>query len=53
MLIDNEQASLLNKEFPILMNDLKYKYKLERIIRGLRKSRKIQLLIKLGLIHKF
>ena len=53
MLIDNERASVLNKEFPILMNDLKYKYKLERIIRGLRKSRKIQLLIKLGLIHKF
>ena len=53
MLIDNERASVLNKEFPILMNDLKYKYKLERIIRGLRKSRTIQLLIKLGLIHKF
>lgn len=52
-LMQAERETVLNKEFPILLNDLKYKYKLERIIRGLRKSRKIQLLIKLGLIHKF
>ena len=52
-LMKKERASVLNAEFPILMNDLKYKYKLERIIRVLRKSRKIQLLIRLGLINKF
>ena len=52
-LMRKERTSVLNTEFPILMNDLKYKYKLERIIRVLRKSRKIQLLIKLGLINKF
>ena len=52
-LIERERASVLNTEFPILMNDLKYKFKLERILRGLRKSKKIQLLIRLGLINKF
>ena len=52
-LMQAEREIVLNKEFPILLNDLKYKYTLERIIRGLRKSKKIQLLIKLGLINKF
>ena len=52
-LMAKEREAVLEKEFPILMNDLKYKFKLERIIRGLRKSKKIQLLIKLGLINKF
>ena len=52
-LMQAEREVVLNKEFPILLNDLKYKYTLERIIRGLRKSKKIQLLIKLGLINKF
>ena len=51
-LMQAEREIVLNKEFPILLNDLKYKYTLERIIRGLRKSKKIQLLIKLGLINK-
>ncbi|SFZ92961.1 Glycosyltransferase involved in cell wall bisynthesis [Flaviramulus basaltis] len=53
ILMKKEREIILNKEFPILMNDLKYKFKLERIIRVLRKSKKIQLLIKLGLINKF
>ena len=52
-LIERERASVLNTEFPILMNDLKYKFKLERILRGLRKSKKIQFLIRLGIINKF
>ena len=52
-LMAKEREIVLGKEFPILMNDLKYKYELERIIRGLRKSKKIQLLIRLGLINKF
>lgn len=48
-----ERKPVLDQEFPILMNDLKYKYKLERIIRNLRKSKKIKWLVKLGLIDKF
>ncbi|XCF07735.1 glycosyltransferase family 2 protein [Tamlana crocina] len=51
--MDAERKVVLEQEFPILMNDLKYKYKLERIIRNLRKSKKIQWLVKLGLIDKF
>lgn len=52
-LMHAERETVLIKEFPILLNDLKYKYKLERVLRNLRKSRKIKLLVKLGLIDKF
>ncbi|TGV04416.1 glycosyltransferase family 2 protein [Flavivirga rizhaonensis] len=52
-IVKAERASVLNSEFSIQMNDLKYKFKLERILRNLRKSKKIQILIKLGLINKF
>ncbi len=48
-----ERDLVLNTEFLIQMNDLKYKFKLERILRNLRKSKTIQLLIKLRLINKF
>ncbi|MEL0455960.1 glycosyltransferase family 2 protein [Flavobacteriaceae bacterium SZ-1-7] len=52
-IMEKERELVLDEEFPILMNDLKDKFKLERVIRGLRKSKKIQLLVKLGLINKF
>ncbi|WP_303317372.1 glycosyltransferase family 2 protein [Flavivirga abyssicola] len=52
-LIKEEREEVLNNEYTILMNDLKYKYKLERTLRTLRKSRKIKILIKLGLINRF
>ena len=52
-LMQAEREAVLNIEFPILLNDLKYKYELERVLRNLRKSRKIKLLVKLGLIDKF
>lgn len=48
-----ERDEVLNKEFPILINDLKEYYRLKRIIRNLRKSKKINWLIRLGLIEKF
>lgn len=51
--MEKERKLVLNEEFPILLNDLKYKFKLERTLRTLRKSRKINWLIKLGLINKF
>ena len=52
-LINKEREHVLNSEFSVIMNDLKYKFKLERILRNLRKSRTIQLLMKLRLINKF
>ncbi|GAA3621185.1 glycosyltransferase family 2 protein [Flavivirga jejuensis] len=52
-IVKAERTSVLNTEFSIQMNDLKYKFKLERILRNLRKSKKMQILIKLGLINKF
>jgi glycosyltransferase involved in cell wall biosynthesis len=48
-----ERNVVLQEEFPILLNDLNYKNKLERIIRNLRKSRKIRLLVRLGLLDRF
>lgn len=51
--MEKERQLVLNQEFPVLLNDLKYKFKLERTLRTLRKSRKINWLIKLGLINKF
>jgi glycosyltransferase involved in cell wall biosynthesis len=52
-LMQQERDQVLQAEFPVLLNDLKEQYKLLRIIRNLKKSRKIQLLIRLGLIDKF
>lgn len=53
VLINKERQQVLESEFSVIMNDLKENFKLQRIIRTLRKSRKIKLLIKLGLINKF
>ena len=52
-IIEAERSRVLQTEFPVLMNDLKERLVLERIIRNLRKSRKINWLIRLGLIDKF
>ena len=52
-LMKKEREVILTQEFGIFMNDLKDRFKLERLIRNLRKSRTIQLLIKLRLIHQF
>lgn len=52
-MMNKEREAVLNQEFGIFMNDLKDRYRLERVLRTLRKSRTIKLLIKLRLIHKF
>ena len=52
-IIETERTQVLQSEFPVLMNDLKENFILKRIIRDLRKSRKINWLIKLGLLNKF
>ncbi len=52
-IIKAERTQVLQTEFPVLMNDLKENFVLQRIIRNLRKSRKINWLIKLGLLDKF
>ena len=51
--MEKERKTVLDAEFSILMNDLKENFRLQRVIRGLRKSRKIKLLLMLGLINKF
>ena len=51
--MEKERELVLRMEFPILMNDLKENFKLKRVIRNLRKSRKINWLIRLGLLEKF
>lgn len=51
--MEKERESVLKSEFPILMNDLKENFRLKRVIRNLRKSKKINWLIKLGLLEKF
>lgn len=53
VLIETERKRVLEAEFPVLLNDLKENFRLQRIIRNLRKSRKINWLIKLGLLEKF
>jgi hypothetical protein len=52
-IIETERAQVLQSEFPVLMNDLNERFVLERIIRNLRKSHKIDWLIKLGFLDKF
>ena len=51
--LEKERELVLRSEFPILMNDLKEYYELKRIIKNLRKSKKINWLIRLGLLEKF
>lgn len=51
--IDAERATVLATEFPILMQDLKEYNYLQRVLRNLRKSRKIQWMIRLGWLDQF
>jgi glycosyltransferase involved in cell wall biosynthesis len=53
VLIEAERRTVLEAEFPVLLNDLKENFRLHRVVRNLRKSRKINWLIKLGLLEKF
>lgn len=52
-IIAAERTQVLETEFPVLLNDLNEYFVQQRIIRNLRKSRKINWLIKLGLLDKF
>jgi glycosyltransferase involved in cell wall biosynthesis len=52
-LMVEERTKVLNEEFFIYLSDLKENFVLKRIIRNLRKSRKIDWLIRLGLLDKF
>lgn len=52
-IIETERTQVLETEFPVLMNDLKEIFVLQRIIKNLRQSRKINWLIRLGLLDKF
>ncbi|TDD75960.1 glycosyltransferase family 2 protein [Flavobacterium caseinilyticum] len=49
----NEREEVLNSEFKNIIEDLKELNELRRIVIGLRKSRKISLLVRLGLLNKF
>ena len=49
----DEREEVLNSDFKNLIADLKELNKLRTIVSGLRKSKKIAWLVKLGLIHKF
>lgn len=52
-IMEAERIQVLESEFPVFLNDLKENFVLQRIIRNLRQSRKINWLIKLGLLDKF
>ncbi|MFV8366682.1 glycosyltransferase family 2 protein [Flavobacterium sp. XS1P27] len=52
-IMEAERTQVLETEFPVLLNDLKEYFIQQRIIRNLRKSRKINWLINLGLLDKF
>jgi glycosyltransferase involved in cell wall biosynthesis len=52
-IMEAERTQVLEIEFPVLLIDLKEYFMQQRIIRNLRKSRKINWLIKLGLLDKF
>jgi glycosyltransferase involved in cell wall biosynthesis len=52
-LMVEERNKVLNEDFLIFLNDLKDNFVHQRIIRNLRKSRKINWLIKLGFLDKF
>ncbi|PRP66998.1 glycosyltransferase family 2 protein [Nonlabens agnitus] len=49
----NERQAILEEEFPILLVDIKRQFLLERKLRNLRKSKRIQWLQRLGLLDKF
>jgi glycosyltransferase involved in cell wall biosynthesis len=49
----DEREDVLNSEFKNLISDLRELNKLRTIFSGLRKSKKIAWMVKLGLIHKF
>ena len=51
--LEEERQLILEKEFPILLEDVKRQFYLERKLRNLRKSRKVQWLQRLGLLDKF
>ncbi|RAJ16978.1 glycosyltransferase family 2 protein [Olleya aquimaris] len=53
MLLKQERATILKEEFSLFINDLKKMIELRDTITDLRNSKKIKLLIKLGLINKF
>lgn len=52
-LVKQEREQVLNTEFGIFMNDLKEIFLLRRKLRNLKSSKKIKLLIKLGLLNDF
>ncbi|MDI6049191.1 glycosyltransferase family 2 protein [Flavobacterium sp. XS2P24] len=52
-IMEAERTQVLETEFPVLLIDLKEYFMQQRIIRNLRKSRKINWLIRLGLLDKF
>ena len=52
-LLERERRHILEREFPILLEDIKHQFYLERTLRSLRKSRRILLLQRLGLLNKF
>lgn len=51
--VQAERKLVLEKEFPVFLEDIKYRFLLERTLRNLRKSKKIEWLIKLGLLNRF
>jgi len=51
--MEKERELVLKSEFPILMHDVEENFRLNRVLRNLRKSKKIKLLIRLGLLEKF
>lgn len=52
-LVKQEREQVLNTEFGIFMNDLKEIFLLRRKLRNVKSSKKIRLLIKLGLLNDF
>lgn len=52
-IMEVERNKVLQAEFPVLLNDVKENFRLQRVLRNLRKSRKINWLIKLGLLEEF
>ena len=52
-LLQFERQKVLNEEFGVFVKDYEQMRELQQIVSSLRKSRKINLLIRLGLINKF
>jgi hypothetical protein len=51
--IIEERTNVLNNHFSAFLIEVQELYELKSIVRNLKKSRKINLLIKLGLLNKF